>query len=461
MATATFPSRLLILILRRLTARDHMVLRAVVSDAPITAVDSRGETGAPPAVTLVAVNVAEVVYPSEPVCRDPYPAFALLRDEAPVQRVAGRREYLVSRHADIVEVMRQPETFSNLVFIVEDGTVRSATVQDAARNDRIGPIFSSDPPAHTHKRKLAFEYFKPGRLAAYEPLIAQIADQLIDGFASRGEVEFVSEFAVPFPTRVIMGILGFPPEDAAKALEWGNYDGHGNRYLPPERLRGLEQSIRSMVGYVRAGVIERRERPREDVLSAFVRDRVAADGEFDTANIVAEAVNFINGGMHTTRDMLGNTLRFLLEDSERAERALSDPRALVKAIEESLRLESTLQWTGRLAVKDAQIGGVPIPAGSVVILLLASANRDGAVFADGNAFDAERPELKAHLAFGTHIHSCLGAPLARLEGRVALERLFVRLPGMRLAERNEYEYSDSLQFRGLRALCVEFEVPAR
>lgn len=407
---------------------------------------------------VAAVSVAEVVYPSAEVCRLPYPVFGLLREQAPVYKVPGREEYLVSRHADIVEVMRLPETFSNLVFIIEDGAVRSATLADAARNDRVGPIFSADPPAHTRKRRLAFEYFKPGRLPAYEPLIAGIADRLIDAFVDRGAVEFVSEFAVPFPTRVIMGVLGFPPEDASKALAWGDYDGHGNRYLPRERLGGLEDGIRSMVGYVREGVIERYERPRDDVLSAFVRDRVDADGELDLANVVAEAVNFINGGMHTTRDMLGNTLRFLLEDSQRRERALSDQRQLVKAIEESLRLESTLQWTGRLALKDSVVGGTPIPAGAVLILLLASANRDDAVFDNADEFDAERAELKSHLAFGTHIHSCLGAPLARVEGRIALARLFARLGSMRLAEGNDYEYRDSFNFRGLRALHVDFDV---
>ena len=405
------------------------------------------------------MDAAEIVYPSPAVCRCPYAAFALLREHDPVHKVPGREEYVVSRHEDIASVMRRPETFSNLVFVIEDGAVRSATLEDAARNDRVGPIFSSDPPSHTRKRRIAFEYFKPGRLAAYEPLIRAVAHELIDRFAARGEAELVSEFAIPFPTRVIMGILGFPAQDASRALEWGDYDGHGNRYLPRERLSGLEQGIRSMVSYVREGVLERHARPRDDVLSAFVRDRVELDGGFDLANIVAEAVNFINGGMHTTRDMLGNTLRFLLEDEARAARALADPRALVRAIEESLRLESTLQWTGRLALTDARIGDTHIPAGCVVILPLASANRDGAVFDDPERFDADRPQLKSHLAFGTHIHSCLGAPLARLEGRVALERLFARLPEMRLAAGTDVRPRETLQFRGPSALHVVFEAP--
>jgi cytochrome P450 len=395
-----------------------------------------------------------VTYPSPGLCRDPYPYFAELRRGPRVVKVPGRDEYLVSRHADVVAVMKQPETFSNLVFVIEDGSVRAATLADV-RPDRVGPIFSADPPAHTHKRKLAFEHFKPGRLPEYEPMIAAATDELIDAFAARGTCEFVSELATPLPTRAIFGILGLPPEDAAKALRWGDYDGHGNRYQPPERRAGLEEGIRDMVGYVRDAVLERREHPRDDVLSRFIEAHLEADGGFDLGNIVAEAVNFINGGMHTTRDMLGNTMRLLLERAD--ERLWEDRSMLLKTIEESLRLEPTLQWTGRLALRDAEVAGTPIPAGSVLLLLLASANRDAEVFGDPDAFDPQRDDLKAHLAFGTNIHSCLGAPLARLEGRVAFERLFASLPNVRLAAANDFEPRDSLNFRGPRALWLEFD----
>jgi cytochrome P450 len=254
-----------------------------------------------------------------------------------------------------------------------------------------------------------------------------------------------------------MGILGFPASDSAEALRWGSYDGHGNRYLPPERRENMEDGIRAMVAHVRAAVVDRHEQPRDDVLSAFVRDRVEADGRLDLPNVTAEVVNFINGGMHTTRDMLGNTLRFLLEDPERRARAVADPRSMIAAIDESLRLESTLQWTGRLALTDSEIAGTPIPAGSIVILLLASANRDCRAFARPDEFDLDRADLKSHLAFGTHIHSCLGAPLARVEGRIAFERLFARLPRLQLADDNDFAPRASLNFRGLAALRLAFD----
>jgi cytochrome P450 len=405
---------------------------------------------------VAVAHVSEIVYPSDEVCRRPYEHFAALREHAPVHEVPGRGEYLVSRHADIVSVMKQPERFSNLVFIVEDGVVRAAGLDDV-KPDRVGPIFSSDPPAHTHKRRIAFEYFKPGRLRSYEPLLHRVADELIDGFAGRGTVELVSELAVPLPTRAVMGVLGFPPEGAAEALRWGDYDGHGNRYLPAGRRKNLEDGIRSMVAYVREAVVDRAERPRDDVLSSFVAARIAADGRLDLPNVVAEVVNFINGGMHTTRDMIGNTVRFLLEHPDQRREALADDALLVRAIEESLRLESTLQWTGRLTLEATTLGGVPIPAGSVLILLLASANRDPDVFANPDEFDIHRPELKSHLAFGTHIHSCLGAPLARTEGRIGIQRLFARLPGLRLAAGNGFEPRESFNFRGLQELRLEFD----
>jgi cytochrome P450 len=404
-----------------------------------------------------ADEISAIVYPSDEVCPNPYGHFKALREQAPVHKVPGRDEFLVSRHADVVDVMRRPDVFSNLVFVIEDGVVRTARLEDV-RPDRVGPIFSSDPPAHTKKRRIAFEFVKPGRLASYEPMIHAIVDELIDGFAAEGEVEFVRRFAVPLPTRAIMAVLGFPPEDADKALEWGDYDGHGNRYLPPGRRKNVEGGIRAMVAHVREAVLERHHQPRGDVLSEFVQARVAADGgALDVPNAVAEAVNFINGGMHTTRDMLGNTMRFLLEQADRRELALSDPALLVKAIEESLRLESTLQWTGRLVLEDAEVGGTRVPAGSVLILLLASANRDDAVFDDPETFDLSRPELKSHLAFGTHIHSCLGAPLARLEGRIAFEKLFARLTNLRLARGNDVVARESFNFRGPSTLQLEFD----
>ncbi len=129
----------------------------------------------------------------------------------------------------------------------------------------------------------------------------------------------------------------------------------------------------------------------------------------------------------------------------------------MKAIEESLRLESTLQWTGRLVLEDAEVGGTRVPAGSVLILLLASANRDDAVFDDPETFDLSSPELKSHLAFGTHIHSCLGAPLSRLEGRIAFERLFARLTNLRLARGNDVVARESFNFRGPSTLQLEFD----
>ena len=157
-----------------------------------------------------------------------------------MQKVPGRNEYLVARHADISEVMRRPdEVFSNLVFIIEDGEVRRRHAGGRPCRSR-WPDLLLRPPGSHQKRRIAFEYVKPGRLAGHERLIATIVDELIDGFAPQGTVEFVSAFAVPLPTRVIIGILGFPEADAARALGWGNYDGHGNRYLPADRRQDLE-----------------------------------------------------------------------------------------------------------------------------------------------------------------------------------------------------------------------------
>ena len=405
-----------------------------------------------------SIDPAQIVYPSAEVSPYPYEHFAALRHDAPVHRVPGRNEYLVSRHEDIVAVMRQPDLFSNLVFLTEGGNVRAATLADVNPR-RVGPIFSSDPPAHTLKRRLAFEYFKPARLPSYAPLITECVDGMIDRFIERGTVEFVSEFAMLLPIKAILGILDFPEDALARALVWSTYDGHGNRYQEAERRSSLEDGIRDQVDYVRRIVERRHARPGTDVVSCFVRDRVEANGgALDLPNVTAEVVNMINGGMHTTGFMVGSAMQMLLEHPVELARVAAQRELIPRLFEEALRLEAPLQWTGRLVLEDAEVGGVAVPAGSLLLLLLASANRDDEVFECPAELRLDRPNVKAHLAFGTHIHSCLGAPLARLEGQIAFERLFDRLENIRYAPgAGAPAPVESFNFRGPSELQLAFD----
>lgn len=406
-------------------------------------------------------GVEGIVFPSPGVSRCPHPYFERLRSKAPVSKVPGRNEYLVSRYDDVKDVLSRPDVFSSTVAERRpDGTIHAATLDYVKRLDLLLSIQQSDPPDHTAKRRLAFEYFKPARLPAYEDTIKRVIDDLIDSFAPRGEVEFVSEFATPLPARVIHNILGLPEEDARLAEVWGSFEGQATRYHEPERQEVIAHSIRDMGGYVMQAVTERYESPRDDVLSRFVHAHVEARGELQLPEVIADASNLFLGGIVTTSHMLGWTMKMLLERPAYAKRAVRDKSVAVRAIEEALRLEPSVPWTSRLALEDTEIAGVAVPAGAIVICHLGSANRDGEHFDEPTTFRPERQEVKDHLSFGFRTHFCLGAPLARLEGRLAFARLFERLQNVRLSEKNTYEPVDSMAFRGLQELHLEFDRPS-
>ena len=319
-----------------------------------------------------------------------------------------------------------------------DGTIIAATL-DFARSDIPRPIQQSDPPKHTVKRRLAFEAFKPARLVEYKPMIARIIDELIDDFTADGEVEFVSRFATPLPARVIHNILGIPESDAHLAAAWGAFEGQATRYHTPERQAGMSESIRDMGDYLAGALTDRHENPRDDVLSDLVAAHARERGEFILPELVGDASNLFLGGIVTTSHMLGWTMWMLLDNAAEVQRATADETEMVPAIEESLRLEPPVPWTSRLALTDTEVAGVAIPH-----------------FPDADEFHPDRPELKDHLSFGLRTHFCIGAPLARLEGRMALQRLFQRLADLRLSDRNDYATVDSMAVRGVEELHLEF-----
>jgi cytochrome P450 len=377
-----------------------------------------------------------------------------------VQKVPERNEYLISRHADIVHVIRHPELFSNVTYVLEDdGMTRAATLADFETRDAetVSTFQSSDPPAHKWKRKLASEHFRPGRVRTYEPIIRATVDRLIDGFIDTGKVEFISEFARPVGARATMLIVGLPEEDSRHAVSWSRYEGQGTRYHDEERRASIAEDVHEMHVYIENAIRERYQRPRDDVLTAFVQSHVERNGEelglqharYDTFSVML-------GAAGTSSHMLGNIMLLLLQNPDQMAKARGNRALLANAIEETLRLESPVQWNVRLVRADTEIDGVPVPAGALVLLLFGAGNRDADRFEDPDRFDVERANSKLHLAFGNGLHFCLGAPLARLEAEIAFERLFARLKNIRLAGPESYERLESLAFRGLESLELEF-----
>lgn len=401
--------------------------------------------------------LARTTFPSADINQCPFAYYEALRDEAPIYRLPHRDEYVVSSHEDVYYITRHPELFSNKHSVIErSGWVRAATPADRERDYPCG-IVNSDPPAHTWKRRLAFEMFKPARLRKQEPMIrAHVAAQ-IDRFIDRGEVEFVEEFAAPLPGRVILSLFGLSQDHLAKTLEWSAYDGMGSRFNSPEHQAAAAASILSVSNFMRELVLSRLDSPGDDDLSLHIQRHIEHEGKLDLDSLVAETAQLFLGGTQTTKHLMTSLMMLLIQNPGQMELARADGSLLKAAIEEALRLESPVQFSLRLCVKDTEIRGVRIPAGAQLLLLWGSANRDSAVFIHPDRYDVMRNNVREHMAFGNGIHFCVGASLGRLETQIAFEELFRRMSSIRfLPGRNTFSVAPSVAFRAPEHLFLQF-----
>lgn len=403
----------------------------MASDAGVSTID--GET---------------IVVPSVEVARCPYEAYASLRRDAPVHLVPGRDEWVLSRHEDVVFALRHPEIFSN-----EGPTERA--VPTSSRS-----ILNTDPPAHKEQRRLASRSFTPARIREYEPGIRRATDELIDRFAEAGEVEFVAAFAAALPIMVIAEIMGLPREDFAYIKRFTQVEGAGTPYLPPALQRELLGIGREMGTYLREKIEQRYADPGDDALSELVRGQVERDGELRLEYLVAEAGALLGGGVVSTAHMLTSTMLLLMRNPDVMARVRHDPSVLPRLLEESLRVEAPVQWQPRYTTQEVELHGRRIPAGARVFLLYGAANRDDRTFDTPEELDIDRENVKRHLSFGLGTHFCVGAPLARLEGTIAFERLLARMDDIRLSERNDYTPVGGVTFRGVTDLHLRF-TPSR
>ena len=404
-------------------------------------------------------------FPSPEVTGCPFPFYDALRTEAPVFRYPGRDDFLVSRRKDIMFVLQHPEIFSNETY---RGDPRMTPDPEWIENPPVmppGPIVSpfsmaqSDPPEHTVKVRAARSLTARERLEDCESVLRRTAHELIDGFVDHGEVELRSEFADPLALFTICELAGFPKEDRDIFLSWNRIGtGHGRRYLTEEQLVAADSDKPNQDDYCRQIIRDRHNNPRDDFLSGLIKTQVDRDGELNLPYLTSEVSLILIAGNETTSRMLTSTMLLLLRNPDQLARLQADPSLIPDAIEESLRFESPTQWVSRLCLQNTEIAGVEIPAGAFVLLLYGSANRDE-TWEDPAAFVVDRPNVrKYHMAFGGGVHRCLGAPIARLEGRLALEILLERLTDFALVEGHEddLENIDNFQKRVPKALQMTF-----
>ena len=406
----------------------------------------------------VSTGAAIPFDPTTPEQREnPFDVLALARREQPVFHAPALDLWVVTRHDDVLTVLKDHRTFSSTGALKSSSAALPAGVLEVLADGypEMPYIIELDPPLHDRIRGLVARAFTPRRIDALAPRIEEIASELIDELAPRGQAEIVEAFAWPLPLRVLGELFGFPREDLEQIHRWGL------DWLLLQQERPLEEQLAHARGLVQlqrycvAAVEERRARPTDDLLGAMVAANDGASEPLDTVEIAGLPLDLMVAGHVTVTRAIGSTLQRLFEEPALREHLL-DPDRAPQAIEEILRLESPAQGLFRVTTREVELGGAVLPEGSRVMAHFASANRDARVFADADAYRCEREDLGAHLAFGKGIHFCIGAPLGRLELRVALPMLIRRLPNLRPGPRPP-ERETVFFARGFTSLDVEWD----
>ena len=404
---------------------------------------------------MSTTEVAPVFDPFDPAFRaDPYPLYRRLREENPIH--AGPIGGLVlTRHADCLHVLRHPAASSDerKGEMFEAMAAAGEIDQELADNR---PFLFLDPPDHTRLRRLVSKAFTPKTIERLRPRVQQLVDELLDARIETGTIELIEDLAYPLPVQVISELLGVPPEDHERFKGWSRDLARGldpDFILPPDVLAKRDEAIQAFSAYFLELIAEHRRSPRDDLLSALV----AAEDEGDRLTeqeLLSTCTLLLVAGHETTVNLIANGTLALLRAPDQLQRLRDDPSIARSAVEELLRYDPPVQMTGRVALEDIELPGATLTKGSFGLLLLASANRDPAAFPDPDRVDLGRVD-NHHLAFGFGTHFCLGAPLARLEGEVALTTLVGRCPDLALAV-DTPRYKENLILRGLEALPLSF-----
>ncbi|MDQ0984920.1 cytochrome P450 [Streptomyces sp. V2I9] len=397
---------------------------------------------------------------------DPYPAYAWLREHRPVHRTvlpSGVEAWLVTRYGDAKQALADTRLSKNPAHHAESPHAKGKTgIPGERKAELMTHLLNIDPPDHTRLRRLVSKAFTPRRVAEFAPRVQELTDRLIDAFVEEGKADLIHDLAFPLPIYAICDLLGVPEEDQDDFRDWAGMmirHGGGPR-------GGVARSVKKMRGYLAELIHRKRENPGDDLISGLIR---ASDhGEHLTENeAAAMAFILLFAGFETTVNLIGNGMyallrhpgqRSRLQASLEASPVPGESELLDTGIEELLRYDGPVEMaTWRYATEPLTLGGEEIAAGDPVLVVLAAADRDPERFDDPDTLDLARRDNQ-HLGYGHGIHYCLGAPLARLEGRTALATLLRRLPDLRLAaDPADLRWRGGLIMRGLRTLPVAFE----
>jgi cytochrome P450 len=391
---------------------------------------------------------------SEPQNKNnPYPFYARVRSESPVYPAVlpnGVNVFLVTHYADVLAGLKDERLVKNIHNARPKGLLASLGID---LNFNSTNMLRNDPPEHTRLRALAHAAFTPRIVNQMRSHIQDIADRLLDAVQPQGRMDLINDFAFPLPISVITEMLGVPSEDNQKFRVWStaliNSGALSSEspYLVPELVLSIEYFTRL--------IKERRKNPQDDLISQLIRAEQNGD-HFSENEVIGTSILLLVAGHETTVNLIGNGMLALLQQREQFEKLKGDPSLIKPAVEEILRFVNPVQMVNRYASVDLEIGGVKIPKGSHLMLVVAAANHDPGFVGAPEQLNLDASDAR-HMAFGQGIHYCLGAPLARLEGEIAFTTLIRRLPELRLADPEaRLEWRPAFELRGLSSLPVVF-----
>jgi len=387
------------------------------------------------------------------VLANPYPLFARMRTEDPVHWDPFLHAWVVTRYADVLEVLH---TFSaERTHTPEKLEAMGLSELTPIAQLMVRQMLFMDPPQHTRLRTLAAHAFTPTRVAALRSHIREIVTRLLDRVERDRRMDIIEDLAEPLPAIVTAEMLGVPVEDRGRLKGWSAHFAEmlGNFQHNPERAPVMLRTVHDMTSYFSDAVRKQRAQPREGLISSLIGAEVDGDRLTD-AEIIATAIVTMVGGQETTTNLIGNGVLTLLRNPAALDRLRNDRSLVPSAVEEMLRYESPSQHTGRVAPADRELGGKLIRKRQAVMAVMAAANRDPERFPDPDRFDVGRQDNR-HLAFGYAAHFCFGAALGRIEGQETFDAILRRMPDLRL-DQGPVVWRNNLGLRGVTSLRVAF-----
>jgi len=412
---------------------------------------------------MSASNEMAIDFLSPEFRANPYPYYEMMRMGAPIFYLESWNMWFCTRYEDCAALLRDNRLGHGILKVTTAEQARLNPLEDLPESHQKRArmqgkwILFRDPPDHTRLRGLVHKAFTPRMVNRLQGHIEAITDQLLDAALERGTLDIISDFAILLPLQVIAEMLGVPMEDRVRFKAWsdalaGTLDIVGD---DPDLWENAAQASEEFDIYFRDLAEQRRANPQEDMLTALVQ----AENEGDTLTedeLVATCIMLLIAGHETTVNLIGNGVLALLQNPDQLEKLKADPSLVRNAVEEFMRFDSPVQMTRRWVLEAFEYKGQQFEVGQQVAMMFGAANRDPAMFDDPATLDITRANASKHMAFGNGIHFCVGAPLARLEGHIAFNKLLEKMPNIQLAPDAEIVHRKQYILRGVRSLPVTF-----